>query len=222
VPARCTSTGRRPDKLNVNSAAREQPGDQRVRVPHLPSPKLIAAPNGNRGHWNELEEAPSHVVVLREPLGALDRFVDIRNDSVAPTPHLITEGAKASREPGTDGPFRDDAPLLAKRIPNRCLLDHETPLRDVHDECRVIEVARAAVSQPGGDRFEDLPIEANGVASGAERQPVEIHGRTRSDLRDHIPIVSENSDDGVGYDTESGCGKAAVQHRALDKQEGAG
>jgi hypothetical protein len=90
----------------------------------------------------------------------------------------------------------------------------------VHDECRVIEVARAAVSQPGGDRFEDLPIEANGVASGTERQPVEIHGRTRSDLRDHIPIVSENSDDDVGYDTESGCGKAAVQHRALDKQEG--
>jgi hypothetical protein len=39
----------------------------------------------------------------------------------------------------------------------------------------VVEVAQRATLEPSSQELEDLSVQANGMAAGAERQPVQIH-----------------------------------------------
>jgi len=48
VPSGSTSTGRRSDRVNTETAPRDQPRDDRVRVPHLAGAEVVAAPDGRR------------------------------------------------------------------------------------------------------------------------------------------------------------------------------
>jgi hypothetical protein len=40
----------------------------------------------------------------------------------------------------------------------------------------VVEVAAVTMLVPGREPFEDLPVQADGVSAGAEREPVEVDG----------------------------------------------
>ena len=72
-PSGSTAAGGRPDRAGLVAAAHEQPGDQRVRVPHLARTQLIAAPGdggegGHQVHWLGCHDQPL-LLSVRPPAG---------------------------------------------------------------------------------------------------------------------------------------------------------
>ena len=159
--------------LCVDSAPDEDPRGERVRVPHLTRAEFIAAPHDSRGVWNQSEHKPRDICVLGNALWALDRFVDVRDDAVTPAPHLVAEEPNSASGTASDGAFGDDAARFAVLL-DGSLFDYESALGYMDDERRVVEVTSATVREPCGYRLEELSVHANGVAPGAERQPVEV------------------------------------------------
>ena len=76
--------------------------------------------------------------------------------------NFVAEEAEAAGCAHADRAFGDHASLAA-RAPCWRLLDHESSLRDVDFERRVVEVGAAAMLEARRDRLEDEPVEANGV-----------------------------------------------------------
>ena len=48
------------------------------------------------------------------------------------------------------------------------------PVRNANHERRVVQIARRAPIEPGGHRFEHLPVHSDGVPARAEREPVQV------------------------------------------------
>jgi hypothetical protein len=163
------------DGVDLDAGPRDQPRDERVRVPHLPGPDLVAAPRGCRRLWYESEEPFGDDDVVRQPLRAGDRFVNAGDDAVAPTAHFVAEKAEGAREARPHRALGDDAALGLVAARNRPgLLDHELARGDGHDQRRVVEVAPRPLRAPGDERFVDATVRPHEVAAGAERQPVQI------------------------------------------------
>jgi hypothetical protein len=95
---------------------------------------------------------------------------------------FVAEEAEAASPVCADRALGDDTSLAAL-APCRRLFDHEPSRRYVHLERRVVEVGAIAMLQARGDCFEDEPVQADGVAAGAERQPVQIDSADRSRRR---------------------------------------
>ena len=185
LPARRPSPARKRDRLDVESAAGDEPGDGRVRVPHLAGVQLVAAPDGRRYLRHELEQAPGALRIVAEALGALDRFVEIGDQPLAPAADLVAEEREACQRLWADRTFGDDATILALS-PHGCLLDHEPRLGDVDLQRRVVEGAGRAPVEACREPLEDASVPANGVAAGAERQPVQVDaGGGRRGRRSH-------------------------------------
>jgi hypothetical protein len=180
MPARSSSTAWKPDRLDVESAAGDEPGDRGVRVPHLACAQFVAAPDGRWYLRHELEQATRAVGIVAEPLWAFDRLVDVGDQALAPASDLVPEEWQASKGSDADRAFADDAMLLVLS-PHRRLLDHEPHLGSVDLQRRVVEVAAFSTSEPRRDSFEHLSVQPNGVAACAERQPVQVDagGRRR-------------------------------------------
>jgi hypothetical protein len=55
APARSTTAGRRLDTAGIETSVGDQPGNHRVRVPHIASVAFVPTPNQgwNRGHQIE-------------------------------------------------------------------------------------------------------------------------------------------------------------------------
>src|SRR3954469_16630639 len=123
LPARCAAPGRRPNRPGVDRAARDHPGDHRVRVPHLAGPKLIASPDGSRDLRDDVEHATSTTLVGGQSLRTLYGFGDVRNISAAPKPDLVAEDPKSAGPPTANGAVGHDAPVLAAPVVDRRLLD---------------------------------------------------------------------------------------------------
>ena len=83
------------------------------------------------------------------------------------------EEREARQRSGADRAFADDAPLLVLS-PYRRLLDHEPRLGNVDLQCRVVEVAAPSPVEPCREPLEHASVPPNGVAAGAERQPVQV------------------------------------------------
>src|SRR5688572_24534624 len=128
------------DRFDVDPAAREEPRDGRVRVPHLARAELVAAPDGRRHLWHELEQATRTLAIGAQTARALDRLCEVRDASVAPAAYLVAEEAEASGRASRDRALGDDSPLQAL-APRRRLLDHEPSLGRVHLQRRMEEVA---------------------------------------------------------------------------------
>ena len=184
MPARRPSIARKRDRLDVDSAAGEKPGDRRVGIPHLACVQVVAAPDGRRDLGHELEQPPRAVGTVAEALGALDRLVDVGDHALAPASDLVAEEREARQSPGADRAFADD-PALLVLSPHWRLLDYEPRLGDVDLQCRVVEVAALSPIEPCRNPLEDPSVPANGVAAGAEWQPVQVDagGRGSSDQR---------------------------------------
>ena len=166
VLRRCDRSRREPDAL-------EKPGDHGVRVPHLARPQLVPPPDRSRNGRNELDEPTRELLVITHALWAVNRFGDVRNDTVAPTSHLVAEQPKPTSPSSSHGAFRDHAAFTVPPT-RRPLLDHEAPLRQAHDESRVVEVVPLPSLSQRNDGLEETTVESNRVATCTEWQPVEI------------------------------------------------
>jgi hypothetical protein len=99
--------------------------------------------------------------VVREVLGALDRFVDVGKNAVAPTSDLVAEELEPACGTRSDGSLSDDASVGGQVLPHRPLLDHVLTARAVDDKCGVVEIACITMGEPSRDRFKHLPVQTH-------------------------------------------------------------
>ena len=173
IPPRGSTVLRRCERSRREPGALEEPGDHGVRVPHLARPQLVPPPDRRRDSRNELDEPTRELLVVTHALWAVDRFGDVRNDTVAPTSHLVAEQPKTPSPPSSHGAFRDDAALTVPST-RRPLLDHEAPLGQAHDKSGVVEVVPLPSLSQRDDGLEETTVESNRVTACTEWQPVEI------------------------------------------------
>ena len=181
VPARRPSAARQPDRLDVEAAARDQPRDQRVRVPHLARAELVASPDGRRHLRHELEEPPCAVGIVAQAARALDRLGDVRDDTVAPASDLVAEDPEAGLlDALPTGPSGDDAHARQGRPADRRLLDHVPGLRHAHLERGVVEVAAIPPVSPAATASKTRPFrrtEWPPAPSGSQNRSMPAVGR---------------------------------------------
>src|ERR1700694_5877451 len=91
VPARGTSSGGRLYRIDVKSGARDQPGDHRVRVPHLSCTKFVTSPHERRDLGHQFEEASSVAWIVAQSPQTIDCLADIRNYTVEPPAHFVAK-----------------------------------------------------------------------------------------------------------------------------------
>ena len=103
-PARCPPMGRKVDLLDRQAGARDQPGDDRVRVPHVARLELVSPPHGRRHGGNELEHAMRRLWIISHAHGAGDRFVDVWDRSARPAADLVAEESQAPAKRLPTGP----------------------------------------------------------------------------------------------------------------------
>jgi hypothetical protein len=79
------------DRLCVDATADKGPRGERVRVPHFARAEFVPAPHDPRDLRNHSENSTSDVRVFGNAPWAVDRFIDVRDDAVAPAADLVTE-----------------------------------------------------------------------------------------------------------------------------------
>ena len=175
MPAWRASTGRGLDRLSGEAAARDQPGDHRVRVPHLAGGQLVATPHRRRNGGNQIQYPPRDIRVVRQSLWTFYRFVDIWDSAATPAAYLVAEDPQSAHPAASDRTFCDHATLEPIAVAHRRLLDHKPPLRHTHLECRVVEVAAWPAPERSRHSLEHTAVPPHGVTAGTERQPVKIN-----------------------------------------------
>ena len=117
VPAGGAPASREVNRVDVEVAARDQPRDERVRIPHLPGPQFVAAPDRRR-HFRHQFEQPSRLFSpLAQALRALDRLGKVGDDAVAPATDLVAEEPEAAGCADADRAFGDDPALRLCPMP---------------------------------------------------------------------------------------------------------
>src|SRR5215213_3892550 len=162
------------DRLGVDPAARDHPGDHRVRVPHLARPELITTPYWSRDLCDQLEHAPRVIVIAGQSPRALHRLGDVWDVPSEPQANLVAEDSISGRPTAAYGATGDDAPLATAQIRDRRLFDDVGSLGDLDLERGVVEVACRTSLHQGRQRFVDATVEPDGVSARAEREPVEV------------------------------------------------
>ena len=168
MPARqpgSSSTDRKRDRLDVEPAAREEPRDRRVRVPHLARAQLVAAPDRRRHLRHELEQPTRAIGIVAQPARALDRLLDVRNDPVPPAPDLVAEEAEGV------------GPRVLRRHPRRRRRVRSRRPTPVPARSRIVPRARTPAGQSGRGRSD--------LDGRATRRPLRRPSRSavRSDRR---------------------------------------
>ena len=125
VPSRCSTIGRRMDRVDACPTARQDPGDNRVGVPHLPSTELVTAPHGRRNRGQRLEDSFCNFGIVGNPDRAPDRLIDVGNRAFSPAPNLVAEDPESPEPSHSDGTRRYHTSLFTMQIRDRRLLDHE-------------------------------------------------------------------------------------------------
>jgi hypothetical protein len=169
VPAGCPPSCRRPNRLGVQAATGDDPGDHRVRVPHFSRSQLIATPDGSGHLADQAKQEPRTVLIGGQPPGAVNSLRDIRDVAVVPEPDLVAEDSKSARPASADCPFADHSTSLVAPVVDRRLLDHEPPVWDLDLERGVVQIARSPPRQSCRQRLVYAAVEADEVAAGAER-----------------------------------------------------
>jgi hypothetical protein len=174
MPTGGTPAGRRVDRLGRETAACNQPRDQRVGVPHLPRAPLVPAPDERGNLRNGVEHSLRRLEVVRESPRALDRLAGVRDASAAPAAHLVAEDSQPPCPATAHGTCGDHAALRALPVADRRHLDHVRARRHAHLESRVVEVAGRPPREPRRHGFEDAPVHPHRPTARAEREPVEV------------------------------------------------
>jgi hypothetical protein len=113
VPAGCATAGWRPDRVRVEAAAADQPGDEGIRVPHLAGVQFVAFPYGPRHRRSERKQLTCSLRVVGQAAWTFHRLGNVRDDAVAPEAELVAEDPQPTRPGATDRAFADDAALRA-------------------------------------------------------------------------------------------------------------
>jgi hypothetical protein len=174
VPPGRPSARRRPDSFRWQTASGEQPRDHGVRIPHFARPELIAAPDWCWHGSNEVEEATRLAWVIAQALRTCDSLVGVRNDAVPPAAQLVPKNTEARSAAAADWAFANDAARCTIGITDRCHLDHEASLRHAHLKRGVVQVQRPPPLKASLDGLEYAPVQPNGTAARAERQPIQV------------------------------------------------
>jgi hypothetical protein len=103
-PPRWPPTWGRLNRLGVDPAACDHPRDHRVRVPHLTRAELVAAPHGSGDPRDQVEHAPSALLLVAESPRAVDGLGYIRYVATGAEPDLVAEDPKSGRPASADGP----------------------------------------------------------------------------------------------------------------------
>jgi hypothetical protein len=146
-------------RLDVEATAGDEPGGQRVGVPHLPCSALVAAPDETRNGGHEIKDVLSERWVVCQVLWAFDCLADVGDHAIAPAAYLVAEDPETSCPTTSDRTFGNNAALPAVLVADWGLLDHEAAIRYAHHEPRVIEIARRSPCESRCDRFEDPPVQ---------------------------------------------------------------
>ena len=176
-PAGCASAEGWSGFPDVDPGSGEQPGGDRVGVPHLARVQFVASPDRRRHRGGEFEDATTGGGVFAEALGAFDGFGDVGYASVVPAADLVAKQGTAGETTASHRPFSHDATFVGGIVPDGCHLDDVPFVGDANFQRRVVEVAPGAVLEPRGDELERQAVQTYAASAGAERQPVEIHGR---------------------------------------------
>ena len=179
---------RRLDRLDVDPAARDQPRDHRVRVPHVTGLELIATPDGRRNARRQLQHAPRTISIVGKSPRAFDSLGGVRDSAVAPSTDLVAEDPNPTCPATADRTFSNDATPIAALVTDRCLFDHEPAVRDADFERGVVEVAGRPVRKPRGHSLEDTTVKPNEVPAGAEGQPVQVDGGDHPTRREAVGL----------------------------------
>src|SRR5437764_14929639 len=141
VPSGCPLTAWRLDRLRIEAGARDQPGDNRVRVPHLACAQLIASPHWRWYVGRERKQSTCSLRVVAQVLGTVDRLGDVRDDAVAPAAYLVAEDSEPPCPMAADRSFGDNAAVSRVAGTYRRLLAYVTPLWDNPHSCTLVEGA---------------------------------------------------------------------------------
>src|SRR5215211_4754081 len=163
------------DRLGREAAAGQQPGDHRVRVPHLARAQLVSTPDRARQGPDQVEETVGQGRVVAQHLGAGDRLVGVGDDPVSPAAHLVAEHPPAGHAAAAHQAFDEHATRRA--VGGRdgpAVLDHKAPLGHAHHQRGVVQVERPPVLQERVDGLPDAPVQADEPAAGPEWQPVQL------------------------------------------------
>ena len=165
----------RPNGLSVETASGDHPGDDRVRVPHLPRADLVATPDEPRHMRDDGEDVPRDALVLRESLRAVHSLGDVRDVTAAPDPDLIAEQAEWSRPAVAHRTLSDHAPIGPAQVGFGRLLDDVPSLGQLDLEGGVVELAARAALDPCLDPLVHAPVVLH--ESGRRRRAAASRGR---------------------------------------------
>jgi hypothetical protein len=152
-------------------AGGEEPGDDRVAVPHPAGCELVPAPGRRRHLRRELEEPPSGRGVRREAAGAVHGLGDVRDAPVLPAADLVPEDAQATGPRGSDRATRDHASGVVVAGRDWRPLDRESALRDGDFERRVVQVFARTPFLEGDQGLEHSAVAPDEPPARAERDP---------------------------------------------------
>ena len=169
-PARGSSARRKRDRANIEPAAREDPRDGRVRVPHLTGAEFVASPDGRRHLRHELEDPAGAIRVVAQAERTRDRLGDIGDDAVAPAADLVAKEPEAPRRARADRTSCDDTRSARRSTPVRARSRTAPParaLRAPNGRGRSALDLQAAPRQPRRPSFQSYGVAAR-APSGSQ------------------------------------------------------
>jgi hypothetical protein len=156
------------------AAACDQPGNHRVRVPHLACLELVSSPD-RRGHVaHQIKEALRNIWVVCQPLRTVNGLVNVLNHAITPASYLVPKDAQRERPAAADCAFGDDAAQRPVSVRYRCLLDHKLSLWHSDHERGVVKVLGRSLLEPRHHRLENASVQPHGMTTCPQRKPVEI------------------------------------------------
>jgi hypothetical protein len=137
IPAGSPTSGRWLNRVALESALDQDPGNDRIRVPHLSSAKLVATPDKARHRGNDLQDALGGLSIVCQSARPVNGLGDVGDVATVPDPHLVAEDAKATGPASSNRSLGHDTAITSVEIGNRGLLDHVDPILGVHLESGV-------------------------------------------------------------------------------------
>ena len=92
------------DRFGSQAAAGDQPGGQRIGVPHFAGTEFVASPDRRRDLRNQVEYSPREVCVVGESVETVDGFSHVGDDAAWPAAPFVAE------DPEPPGPAAPTAP----------------------------------------------------------------------------------------------------------------
>ena len=135
--------------------------------------------------------------IVGQTTRALNGFVEVGDDAVAPAAVLVAKDAQAHGAASANGTLCNHATLLAMFVGDWGLLDHKPSAREVHFKSAVVEIVAFTVVDHRVTRLVDATVQPDEVAACAQRQPVEVHPGAQSTTL--LEVLSEPARDEAGY-----------------------